>query len=137
MVQKAQILRCVMDRTEFLKMCQKVSMLKSGICGMKESVPDELKVIHNGIVYYPVAYVLTFDEKGNPQHDVILHDLKANSITQGKLERVTPLNKEEVIKLIKRNKNRYKEAITLLMDFLVISKEEAEKIYGDEIENEI
>lgn len=45
------------------------------------------------------------------------------------------MNKEEVIKLIKRNKNRYKEAITLLMDFLVISKEEAEKIYEEELEN--
>ena len=46
------------------------------------------------------------------------------------------MNKEEVIKLIKRNKNPRKKAITLLMDFLVISKEEAEKIYEEELENE-
>ena len=39
-----------MDRTEFLKMCQKVSMLKSGILRIKENVPDELKVIHNSII---------------------------------------------------------------------------------------
>ena len=122
-----------MERTNFLQICQKVSVLKSGIFGIKENVPDDLKVIYNGIVYYPVAYVLTFDEKGNLQHDVILHDLRANAITQGKLERVTPLNKEEVIKLIKRNRNPYKEAITLLMDFLVITKEEAEKIYNEEL----
>lgn len=126
-----------MERTNFLQMCQRVSMLKSGICGVKENVPDELKVIYNGIVYYPVAYVLTFDEKGNPQHDVILHDLRANSITQGKLERVTPLNKEEVIKLIKRNRNTKKEAITLLMDFLLLSKEQAENLYKKEIERRI
>jgi hypothetical protein len=124
-----------MDRKLYLELCQKVSVLKDGILGIKENVPDELKVIHNGIVYYPVAYVLAFDEKGNPQHDVILHDLQANSITQGKLERVTPLNKEEVIKLIKRNKNTENEALKLLMDFLVITKEEAEKIYQEEIEN--
>ena len=46
------------------------------------------------------------------------------------------MNKEEVIKLIKRNKNPYKQAIKLLMDFLVISKEEAEKVYVEEFENE-
>ena len=126
-----------MDRKLYIELCQKVSVLKDGILGIKENVPDELKVIHNGIVYYPVAYVLTFDEKGNPQHDVILHDLRANSITQGKLERVKPLNKEEVIKLLKRNRNTHKEAITLLMDFLVITKEEAEKIYSEEIERGI
>ena len=43
------------------------------------------------------------------------------------------MNKSEVIKLIKRNRNTYKEAITLLMDFLVITKEEAEKIYNEEL----
>lgn len=78
-----------MDRTEFLKMCQKVSMLKSGILGIKENVPDELKVIHNGIVYYPVAYELSFDDKGNVRHTAILHDLQANSITNADLGKVT------------------------------------------------
>ena len=43
------------------------------------------------------------------------------------------MNKEEVIWLIKRNRNTYKEAITLLMDFLIITKEEAEKIYNEEL----
>lgn len=76
-----------MDRTEFLKMCQKVSMLKSGILGIKENVPDELKVVHNSIIYYPVAYELSFD-KGQPKHTAILHDLQANSITKCDLERV-------------------------------------------------
>lgn len=77
-----------MDRTEFLKICQKVSVLKDGICGVKENVPDELKVVHNGIVYYPVAYELSFN-KGQPTHTAILHDLKAKSITYAELERVT------------------------------------------------
>lgn len=76
-----------MDRTEFLKMCQKVSILKSGILGIKENVPDELKVVHNSIIYYPVAYELSFD-KGQPKHTAILHDLQANSITKCDLERV-------------------------------------------------
>lgn len=75
------------DRTEFLQMCQKVSMLKNGICGLKENVPDDLKVIHNGIVYYPIAYELSFD-KGRTVHTAILHDLKVNSITHAELERL-------------------------------------------------
>ena len=75
------------ERNEFLKMCQKVSVLKNGICGIKENVPNELKVIHNGIEYYPISYELSFDN-GQPTHTAILHDLKANSITSAYLERV-------------------------------------------------
>lgn len=77
-----------MQRDIFLQMCQKVSVLKNGICGIKENVPNELKVIHNGIEYYPVAYELSFDN-GKPTHTAILHDLKANSITNADLGKVT------------------------------------------------
>ena len=81
-----------MDRKLYLELCQKVSVLKSGICGIKENVPDDLKVIHNGIIYYPVAYELSFD-KGQTRHTAILHDLKANSITHAKLDRVDKFKK--------------------------------------------
>lgn len=77
------------ERNEFLQMAQKVSMLKSGICGIKENVPDELTVVYNGIKYYPTAYELSFDDKGNVRHTVILHDMKANSVTHAALQRVS------------------------------------------------
>lgn len=77
-----------MQRDIFLQMCQKVSVLKNGICGIKENVPNELKVIYNGIAYYPLSYELSFDN-GKPTHTAILHALTANSITMAKLERVT------------------------------------------------
>ena len=77
-----------MKRTEYLELCQKVSVLKNGICGIKENVPDELKVIYNGIIYYPVSYELSFDDKGNVRHTAILHDLYANSITSADLGKV-------------------------------------------------
>ena len=77
-----------MDRKLYLELSQKVSVLKNGICGIKENVPDELKVIYNGIAYYPVSYELSFDN-GKPTHTAILHDLKANSITNAKLGEVT------------------------------------------------
>ena len=77
-----------MDRKLYIELCQKVSVLKNGVCGIKENVPDELKVIYNGIAYYPVSYELSFDDKGNVRHTAILHDLKANSITSSDLGRV-------------------------------------------------
>lgn len=76
-----------MDRTEFLEICQKVSVLKDGICKIKQNVPDEFKVVYNDIVYYPVAYELSF-ENGQPSHKSILHALNTNSIIYAKLERV-------------------------------------------------
>lgn len=77
-----------MHRTAYLELCQKVSVLKNGVCGIKENVPEELMVVHNGIKYYPVAYQLSFDNKGNVMHTAILHDLYANSITSASLERL-------------------------------------------------
>ena len=76
-----------MHRTEFLEICQKVSVLKDGICKIKQNVPDEFKVVYNDIVYYPIAYELSFNN-GQPTHTAILHDLQANSITKCDLERV-------------------------------------------------
>ena len=76
-----------MDRTEYLQLCQKVSMLKSGLCGIKENVPPELLVNHNGIIYYPYAYELLFNN-GKTLHKAILHDLKVNSITYADLVHV-------------------------------------------------
>lgn len=77
-----------MDRTKFLQMAQKVAVLKNGICGIKENVPNELMVVHDCITYYPVAYQLSFDNKGNVRHTAILHDLKVNCITYADLKRV-------------------------------------------------
>ena len=77
-----------MQRTEYLELCQKVSVLKNGICGIKENVPEKLMVVYNGIKYYPVAYELSFDNKGNARHTAIIHDLKANSITSADLGKV-------------------------------------------------
>ena len=78
-----------MDRKLYLESCQKVSVLKNGICGIKENVPDELMVVYNGIKYYPVAYELSFDDKGSVRHTAILHDLRANSIMNADLEAIS------------------------------------------------
>ena len=44
------------------------------------------------------------------------------------------MNRQEVIRLIRRNKHPRKQAIRLISDFLVITKEAAEKIYIEEFE---
>lgn len=72
-----------MDRTEYLHLCQKVSMYVSA----KREIPPELLVKYGEIVYYPHGYEMTFD-KGKTKNTAILHDLKANSITYANLERV-------------------------------------------------
>lgn len=76
-----------MQRDIFLHMCQKVSVLKDGVLGVKQNIPNELKVMCKGFVYYPVSYELSFDN-GQPTHTAILHDLHANSITKCNLEKV-------------------------------------------------
>ena len=45
------------------------------------------------------------------------------------------MNRKEVIWLIKRNRNSKKEAIILISDFLVTTKEVAAKIYEEEFEH--
>ena len=45
------------------------------------------------------------------------------------------MDRQEVIWMIKRNRNKKSEAITLISDFLVISKEEAEQIYQEEFKS--
>lgn len=72
--------RMAVDRTTFLQMCQKASMVKGNI-------PDELKLKYNNIAYCPVAYELSF-VNGETKHTAILGDLRAKSIVYVDLERV-------------------------------------------------
>lgn len=69
-----------MDRKEYLKLCQQNAIGEA----MK-------KVRFDGIEFYPFAYQMTFDGKGNPQNVAILKDIKANSHTLAKLEKVEEL----------------------------------------------
>ncbi len=70
----------MMDRTEYLNLCKKVSLFLPNI-------PDDCLVEYDGITYYPQSYKLSFD-KGNTVHTAILHDLKANSVRRCPLEKV-------------------------------------------------
>ena len=78
-----------MDRTLYLKLCQKVAVLPGGIGGIKQNVPEELCVFYKNQKYYPHAYMMAFDEAdGEPLHIAILHDMDANSIRHVDLQKV-------------------------------------------------
>lgn len=69
-----------MDRTTYLVLCQKCAVFPDGVGGVKKDIPLDFQVVHDGINYYPIAYQMNFDGKGNPIHIAVLHDLNANSI---------------------------------------------------------
>lgn len=78
-----------MDRTLYLKLCQKVATLPQGIGGIKQNVPDDLCVVYKEIKWYPYGYMMVFDEvTGEPIHIAVLHDMDANSIKHANLNNV-------------------------------------------------
>lgn len=72
-----------MDRSEYLKLCQKVSMHTN----KSMQIPSNLLVKCENIDYYPYGYQMTFD-KGKTRNTAILRDLKANSVIYANLERI-------------------------------------------------
>lgn len=68
-----------MDRTEYLNLCKKVSVLPN--------IPDDCQVEYEGVTYYPQAYQLSFI-KGTTVHTAILHGLKAKSVMYCPLDKV-------------------------------------------------
>lgn len=79
-----------MERKQYLELCQKVSILRNEIYNNKDNISNELKVIFNGVIYYPMAYELSF-KLGQVVHKAILHDLKSNSIIYADLNKVDKL----------------------------------------------
>ena len=72
----------MIERNEYLKMCQEVSVLPEGARGVKKDVPLRLKVDFHGDLYYPFGYIMTFDKKdGKPIHSAILISDTANTQT--------------------------------------------------------
>jgi hypothetical protein len=78
-----------MDRTKYLHMAQECAMIS-----VKNNIPSNLRVAYGGIEYYPAAYTLAFDALGNPRHMAVLHDLKANAVTNVELKDVVEVGKD-------------------------------------------
>ena len=78
-----------MDRTEFFKMAQKVAVYTNRCRNLSKPLLDDCIVVLDGIKYYPQYVQVGYDEFGKVINTAILHDLKANSIMNVELERVT------------------------------------------------
>lgn len=78
-----------MDRTEFFKMAQKVSVYTNRCRDLSKPLLDDCIVVCDGIKYYPQYDKVGYDEFGKVINIAILHDLYANSITDVDLEKVT------------------------------------------------
>lgn len=76
-----------MDRTEYLKLCQKVSMLSNNIYETIKDVPSELLVELDGINYYPVEFKITF-RQGKQINIAVLHDLNTSMLIRTSVERI-------------------------------------------------
>jgi len=78
-----------MDRTKYLNMARECAMIKKrGQFGIRQNVPDRLRVVWKGIEYYPQSYELRFRDDGTVDHIAIIHDLTANSVSHVPLEQV-------------------------------------------------
>lgn len=66
-----------MERNEFLKLCQKVSMLPDGIMHTKRNVPIDLLVEYENRQYYPEYLEIKFDNS-KAKNIAVLHELQAN-----------------------------------------------------------
>ena len=89
-----------MDYKEYWEMCRRISLIREIYKPSKKvlseqwltkKVPQELWVTYEGINYYPLAYEVRWHE-GQPYRRAILHDLKADSLTYGDLDRVEVFN---------------------------------------------
>lgn len=79
----------MIERKIYLEMCQKVAILQSGVQNLKQNVPDGLKVVYDGIAYYPVSLDISFDKDGKVINTAILHSLTANSVIERNLEDIS------------------------------------------------
>lgn len=80
-----------MERNDFLKLCQKVSLLPDGVMHTKRNVPKELLVNYNNKTYYPLKLEIGFVD-GEVKNTAILHELKTNCVVHCMLEYVTLTN---------------------------------------------
>lgn len=79
----------MIERKQYLEMCQAVAMLPSGVLGIKQDVPDNLKVVCDGVPYYPLSLEISFDKDGKVINTAILHSLTANSVVERNLRSIS------------------------------------------------
>ena len=77
-----------MERKEFFELAQKATVYTKQFRDLSKPLLEDCIVIYKNIKYYPQFVQVGYDEQGKVINIAILHDLKANSTTYGRLERV-------------------------------------------------
>ena len=77
-----------MERKEFFELAQKATVYTNQFRDLSKPLLTDCIVTSGDIKYYPQAIEVGYDKNGNVQNTAILHDLKANSTTYVRLERV-------------------------------------------------
>lgn len=77
-----------MERKEFFELAQRATVYTKQFRDLSKPLLTDCIVICGDIKYYPQAIEVGYDKDGSVQNIAILHDLKANSTTHVKLERV-------------------------------------------------
>ena len=77
-----------MERKKFFELAQRATVYTKQFRDLSKPLLTDCIVISGDIKYYPQAIEVGYDKDGNVQNIAILHDLKANSTTYGRLERV-------------------------------------------------
>lgn len=66
-----------MERNDYLKLCQKVSVLPDGIMHTKRNVPIDLLVEYENHQYYPEYLEIKF-ENGQARNIAVIHELQSS-----------------------------------------------------------
>lgn len=74
----------MIERKRYLELCQKNAVY-----------PDSVIVYYKGSKYYPISYLMWFDEKGRAQNSAILHSVSSRTHTQVKLLEVCENGQED------------------------------------------
>ena len=77
-----------MKRKEFFELAQRATVYTKQFRDLSKPLLIDCIVTSGDIKYYPQAIEVGYDKDGNVQNTAILHDLKANSTTYVKLERI-------------------------------------------------
>ena len=77
-----------MDRTEFFKLAQQVAIYTNKCKDLSKPLLENCLVIYKNVIYYPQGVYVGYDESGNVENIARLHDLRANAITDCRLENV-------------------------------------------------
>lgn len=79
-----------MERKQYLLMCRECAMLEKNEKGVPCSTPDRLRIVWQGLEFFPIDLTISFDREGNVRNHCKFHDLRADSVAGAELWEIKP-----------------------------------------------